>query len=437
MKKDILLFTTIIYCLNAQSQPIVINKTPCSESEVQSMPALYYNHTKPKYGGKMIIPRSGFTEADVTKIFSTLNNIEKMEENSRKNFQATGCVMRVSYSKGTNNTVMGFVRKNYSYQLGLYQMVCHVQQHVVKEVDEYRSVLRVNVNPTITTSPITVGTGSLTFNKTPGTLYWTYDFPTDAKLGPGYEKDRVSKPSRVSTYFSEQSLLQGRSDNYKDYHTDFLKLNNGNGYVENWMSGGRYDTHTEKSYQWIDRHYLITQPGIPLLIPVSRKQYFQDMLEYLEIEKSNFNYTIDDLVKKSMSDNSDFANQKRKTWQAHKIAYAEIYEARKTKLKELLKKESEEWLQKPAIVAGGNKTKDANDRLKETGKCYDKESENVYALYQLNPAYWTKKTTDPTQPVLFEVQLRYEIGEQRQWSQKFMTNFTKNFDLETLKKMLN
>ena len=146
--------------------------------------------------------------------------------------------------------------------------------------------------------------------------------------------------------------------------------------MENWLSGGRYDTHSERSYQWIDRHYLITRQGIPLLIAVSRKQYLQDMLEYLELEKANFSFTIEDLINKIATDKSDFANQKRQTWQAHKAAYAEIYEARKSKLKGLLATKSEDWLQQQAIVAGGNKTKDANDRLKETGKFYDKEEEN-------------------------------------------------------------
>lgn len=436
MKKAISLFFFGLAVGPVKAQTVVINQTPCNEKEVQNMPALYFNHSRSKYGKMIYGSTTGFTAADETKMLPILNKIEQLEEGSRKNFQATGCVMRVSYSRIGNDLFSGYNHKRYGYQLGLYQMVCHVQQHVVKEVTEYRTVLRVDANPAFFNGSISVGTGSLIFNKTPGTLYWTYDFPADAKLGSGYEKDRSNKPCNVSKYFSERSVLQARSDNYKDYHSDFLKINNGEGYVEKWEMGSRYDQHTERSYQCIARNYLITKPGIPLFIPVSRKQYLQDMLEYLEIEKANFGYTVDDLLKRNAKDNSDFANQKRRSWQAHTIAYAEIYEARKAKLKELLTTQSEKWLQQPAIVAGDNKTKDANDRLKETGKFYDKESENIYALYVLNPAYWSRSAGDPIKPILFEVQFRYEISKDKQWSEDLLNNFDKNFDMNALRKMI-
>lgn len=418
------------------AQQVVSNQTPCTDKDVQSMPALYYNHTKPKYGNVLSGTRDGFTTADISKITNTLNSIEKLEESSRKNLQATGCVMRVSYSTNGKNNYIGYTHKQYGYQLGLYQMVCNVQQHVVKEVGEYRTVLRVTANPSFMQSPLNAGTGGLVFNKTPNSIFWTYNFPADARLGVNYEKDRTNKPTAVSTYFSEASLLQGRSDNYKDYHTDFLKINNGNGYVENWQGGNRYANHGSNSYQFIDRHYLITQPGIPLMIPVSRKQYIKDMLEYIEVEKANFNYTVDDMIQKSVNDNSDFGKQKKQTWQANKAAYAEIYEARKAKLNELLITQKEDWLQQQAIVAAGNKTKDANDRLKETGKFYDKEAENVFALYVLNPAYWSRNVSDPVKPVLFEIQFRYEIADGRNWSENLLKNFEKNFDVDALRKMI-
>ncbi|GEP89641.1 hypothetical protein SAMN05660909_02150 [Chitinophaga terrae (ex Kim and Jung 2007)] len=436
MKNAILVFFFCLSVVAGEAQTVIINQTPCSENDVQNMPALYYNHSQSKYGKTIYGSTTGFTIADEAKMLPVLNKIEQLEESSRKNFQATGCVMRVSYSRSGNDLFSGYDHKRYGYQLGLYQMVCHVQQHVVKEVSEFRSVLRVNVNPSFYNGSISVGTGSLIFNKTPGTLYWTYDFPADAKLGPDYEKDRSNKPVNVSKYFSERSVLQGRSDNYKDYHSDFLKVNNGDGYVEKWEMGSRYDQHNEKSYQCIDRHYLITRPGIPLFIPVSRKQYLQDMLEYLEVEKANFAYTLDDLLKKNAKDNSDFANQKRKSWQAHKVAYAEIYEARKAKLKELLTTQNEKWLQQPAIVSGDNKTKEANDRLKETGKFYDKESENIYALYVFNPAYWSISTGDAIKPILFEVQFKYEVSKDKQWSESLLNNFDKKFDMNALRKMI-
>lgn len=267
---------------------------------------------------------------------------------------------------------------------------------------------------------------------------WTYDFPTDALMGANYEKDRVNNPSKISKYFSESSLLSGRSSAYKNYHDDFIKLNNGNGFTENYLQGSQYDKVTENSYRWIDRRYLITKPGIPLLIPVSRKQYLQDMLEYFEIEKANFNYAVEELFKNSASDNSAFGKEKKQTWQAHQTEYNQYYEAKKAKVKELLANKNEEWLKKPAVVAGNNATQDSAERLSQTGVFYDTENydKNIFALYVINPAYFNN-ASGSTKPALMEIQFRYELNKDKKFSERLIANFEKNFDFEALRKMLN
>lgn len=328
----------------------------------------------------------------------------------------------------------------YGYQLGVYPYVCHVTEHVPKIVDEYRTVLRVDINPDLiyAGAALRPGTGNISFNKTATTLMWGYDFPADALLGPNYEKNRVSNPSKVSRYISESNLLAGRSNTYKSYHQDFLKLNNGTGYVENYMAGSPYDKVTEKSYRWIDRHYLITKPGIPLLIPVSRKQYLQDMLEYFEIEKANFNFTVDELLKNSATNNSDFALKQKQTWQTHKAAYSQHCDAKKARVKDLLASKTEAWLKSPAVVAGNNATQDAKERLEQTGVFYEAEDwdKNIFALYVLNPAYFNATSASTTKPILMEVQFRYELGKDSGFSERLITNFSKNFDMEALRKML-
>ncbi|KXK28522.1 MAG: hypothetical protein UZ12_BCD005000952 [Bacteroidetes bacterium OLB12] len=240
--------------------------------------------------------------------------IEKLEEASRKDFKLTGCAARVSFSGGGSTSYGKSTYTSYGYQLGVYAYVCHVKELTTKIVGEYQTVLRININPDVVFggNSLRPGTGDLSFSKTATTLMWSYDFPADALLGPNYESDRIKNPSKVSTYISESNLLAGRSSAYKSYHDDFLKLNAGNGYTENYMRGSLYDKVTENSYRLIDRRYLITKPGIPLLIPVSRKQYLQDMLEYFEIEKANFNYRVDELLKNSATNNSDFGIQQKK-----------------------------------------------------------------------------------------------------------------------------
>lgn len=421
MKKIASLFTLVAITLTSLAQP----GKPCSgQADADTQPGIYTNHTNPKYGFSL----KG-TAKEKPYMLNQLIAIEKLEEASRKNFQLTGCVARVSFSNLISSNG-NFKHTGYSYQLGIYQNVCHVTEHIIKTVGEYRTVLRVNVNPTLIGGPISAlsfGIGNFSFDKLN-----SYEIPIDAIQGTG----STNNPSRVSKYISERMLLGGRSDNYKDYHTDFLKLNNGTGYVENWMGGDRYARHGASSYQFIDRHYLITKPGMPLLLSVSRKQYLEDMLEYLEIEKANFNYEADRLIKLFSESNNDFKKQRLAAVQDNKAAYPKWYEAKKAKLQQLLATQKEEWLQKQAIVGNPGNTYDAGERLKELGKFYDKEEEYRTALYVLNPEYFKQSTNEPAKPILIELQFRYEISADKGFSERFFRNFEKNFDFDALKKMV-
>lgn len=438
MKKlvSIVVFTIAVVCTCfSQSKKIAAPKVPCNNS-ADDVAGIYTNHNNTKYGPASL---KG-TAAEKAAMMKNLIAIEQIEESSRKNFKLTGCAARVSFAQWGKSNYGKNVYARYGYQLGVYAYVCHVTEHLPKIVDEYRTVLRVDINPDLINAGAALrpGTGNISFNKTATTLMWGYEFPADALLCPNYEKNRVSKPSKVSRYISESNLLAGRSNAYKSYHQDFLKLNNGTGYVENYMAGSPYDKVTENSYRWIDRHYLITKPGIPLLIPVTRKQYLQDMLEYFEIEKANFNFTVDELLKNSGANNSDFALKQKQTWQAHKAAYSQHYEAKKARVKDLLTSKTEAWLNSPAIVAGNNATQDAKERLEQTGVFYEAEDwdKNIFALYVLNPAYFNATSASTTKPILMEVQFRYELGKDSGFSERLITNFSKNFDMEALRKML-
>ncbi len=436
VKRNIILLFFLLAAVACFSQTKKITNplTPCNGT-ADAVAGIYTDHTNPKYPNNL----KG-TAAEKAAMMKNLIAIEKLEETSRKDFKLTGCAARVSFHRRDNSDYGKNAYAKYGYQLGVYAYVCHVAEHVTKIVDEYRTVLRVEINPNIADagSQLKPGTGNMFFKKTATSLMWTYDFPADAILGPDYEKNRVNSPSKVSKYISESNLLAGRSTAYKSYHEDFIKLNNGSGFTENYMHGSQYDKVTEKSYRWIDRRYLITKPGIALLIPVSRKQYLQDMLEYFEIEKANFNFAVEDLLKNSARDNSSFGMEKKQTWQAHKAAYSQLYEAKKAKIKELLASKHEEWLKLPAVVAGNNATQDAAERLSQTGVFYETENsdKNIFALYVFNPAYFNTAPGHSAKPVLMEVQFRYELSEDSGFSERLFNNFWRNFDRDALRKML-
>jgi hypothetical protein len=423
IKKIAFFFIVLAFRAPAFAQP----GKPCTgQGDADTQPGVYTNHTNPKY--PFVIKATSPLEKGY--MTNQLIAIEKLEEASRKNFQLTGCVARVNFSNITS-TNGNYIHRGYEYQLAAYQNVCHVTQHIVKTVDEYRTVLRVDINPSLVQSTVAAGgTGDFSFSTI------RYEIPIDAIQGPGYDKERRNKPSRVSQYISEKILLTGRSNNYKENHKDFLKLVNGEGYVENWMNGDRYGTNGPNSYLFIDRHYMITKPGIPLLIPVSRKQFLEDMLEYFEIEKANFYYDVDRQIKENTGNTSDYGKKRMDVLQADKAAYPKFYETKKTKVKELLATQKEDWLQQQAIVANSNITYDAKDRLKELGNFYDKEDEYKSALYVLNPEYFKQSTNQPAKPIFMEVQFRYEISADKGFSKRLFDNFEKNFDMDALRKML-
>lgn len=429
MKKFIILSIVVFANTVIFSQAIkkITNPpAPCNGS-ADDVAGVYTDHNNTKYGFAL----KG-TSAEKSVMMKNLIAIEKLEEASRSNFKLTGCAARVSFSTTGSSNYGKNIYTRYVYQLGVYPFVCHVTEHAVKIVDEYRTVLRVEMNPYLPTGAKAGGTGEF-YIKYGNPVY---DISIEAKAGPDFEKEKKSNPSRVSQYISEALLLGSRSDAYKNFHDDFLKLNNGNGYVEHWEMGGRYDKHGPDSYQWIDRRYFITRSGVPLVIPVSRKQYLQDMLEYFEIEKANFEYAIAEKIKNIGNNTSESAKRTLAALAADKLAYPKIYEAKKAKVNELLAKQKPEWLQKPAVVDNNNWLKDANTRLEALGKFYDAEGEKTSALYVLNPAYFTANNGQPAKPLLIEVQFRYEIGKDRGHSTRLFTNWEQHFDMDALRKMI-
>lgn len=406
---------------------ITAPQVPCNETS-DAVAGIYTNHTNPKYGP---ISLKG-TAAEKAAMMKRLIAIEKLEEASRKDFKLTGCAARVSFARWGNSNYEKNVYARYGYQLGVYQYVCHVTEHVTKIVDEYRTVFRVDINPYIHTGAKAGGTGGFYIKY--GNP--SYDIPIEAKNGPDFENNMKNNPSKVSQYISESMMLMNRSNDYKNKHADFLKIINGDGYTENWMSGSKYDKRGPDSYQWIDRHYLITKPGVPLLIPVSRKKYLEDMLEYLEIEKANFYFDHAKQVKNYANETADWAKKKMAMLEEDKAAYAKIYEAKKTKIKELLAGRKAEWLQKPAVVDNNNTIQDAYKQVESLGRFYDAEGEYTSALYVLNPAYLTSNNGQSTKPLFIEIQFRYEMGKDYGFSTRLFNNFLKNFDMEALRKML-
>lgn len=223
---------------------------------------------------------------------------------------------------------------------------------------------------------------------------------------------------------SEYSALMGIVDRSDINHTNFLKIINGEGYLD---KHGGYNEKYKDGYKTIERYYSITKPGVPVLVPVSRREFLEALLEYYEIEKTNFINEAAAMVK-----NENYKNR-ISILEADKVAYNKMYEAKKERITNLLKTKSADWLNKQ--VATQEKVRE-NDKNKPSNGLFDfYDFENGTLLYKYNPGF--TKNKDRFKPVIISVRCIYRYGnELYQWSENLIKNFEKNFDFEALRKML-
>ena len=225
MKHSLLFSILLFFSIATVAQTRITAPQVTCDGTADAVAGIYTDHTKTKYATNIL---KG-TSTEKTVMMKTLTAIEKLEEASRKNFTLTGCVARVSFATSAGNSIFGKnIYKSYGYQLGVYPYVCHVTEHLPKIVDEYRTVFRVDINPNIFIGTNAGGTGEFSVT---GNI--RYEAPKEAKLGANFEQNKIANPSNVSKYISEANMLEGRSSNYKNKHSDFLKIINGESFTEN------------------------------------------------------------------------------------------------------------------------------------------------------------------------------------------------------------
>ena len=149
-----------------------------------------------------------------------------------------------------------------------------------------------------------------------------------------------------------------------------------------------------------------------MLVPVTRKEYLESLLEYFEREKLYF-------AKQSAGSGKGYEN-----WQG-------IVEGKKAKVVSLLKENSTEWLSKQAVI---NFTEDSYQNQKQKlpeytssftfRKFYDNEN-GACPLYKYNPACFSATTQSPANPQFITLSFRYASMPVHL---RLLDNFTKNFD---------
>lgn len=332
--------------------------------------------------------------------------IEKAEQQSHAGFKLTGGNWENTYStKGygyLGDTKLG----QYRFESSLHEFFC--LNGKLKRNDEAGTILRIYVND--------IPTNTLDrFLHIPfGSSMGEYDF------GFQYQDWKNHKPADVNaqlidlfTYLScnNEQLLKAINlgeDYFQDVPEKDIKPNNRSNYIYHY--------------------WFVKKKDIPVLVPVSRKEYLQSLLEYYEREKLYFSKLVSQLTQ-----GHDKGVKQYSSWEADvadKIAV----------VKKTLNEHDNEWLSAQAVI---NRSEDDSQNykagLKERTnykrfwKFYDNQN-NSEPLYKCNPEYFKNTAQGPAKPQLITVAFRYVS---MPLSVRMLNNFTKNFDITALKKMLD
>lgn len=343
------------------------------------------------------------TAADKAMAKKILDNIEKIEAQSHTGFNLTGGNWENVYSTTGygyfGNTKLG----QYTFQSALHEFFCAKGKSVRNS--EYGTVLRIYANA------IPVNTLNR-FIQIPFGSMGEYDF------GLQYMDWKNHKPADVNAQLIDLfSYITCNSQSLID------AINSGDNYFQDVPE----KEVRPNSRNHIYRYWFVKKNNQPVLIPVSRKEYLQSLLEYYEREKIYFPKLISKLNSERSSSVKQYSN-----WEADvadKIAV----------VKKTLSDHDEEWLQVQAMV---NRIEDNSQTYKAKlaertnynrfWKFYDKENKSVQ-LYKYNPEYFKAPAQSPAKPQIIAVAFRYVSMPS---SLRMLNNFTKNFDFEALKKLV-
>lgn len=216
-------------------------------------------------------------------------------------------------------------------------------------------------------------------------------------------------------------------------------MNSGKGYFEE-DDGNKFNKHSD-----VYRRFFITKDGMPLLVPVSRKELLQSLLELYEREKKYHVKRLQGKLDESVRYMAEYEKSGNKLMYKDHLenkqkAEKEMAELeglinkKKSEVEETLKTESPDWLAKQATHKFHD-TRFSQDRIMESSRFNGfYEGPDANAIYRFNPLLAATKKGRTGEPLFFYVRYRYKAGEI--FSQQITDGFVKNFDFEALRKLL-
>ncbi|MEI9954850.1 MAG: hypothetical protein WDM90_00700 [Ferruginibacter sp.] len=438
--RKIIFISLLFYGFAAQAQFNALAKQmnkDCTEESILKEPGQFLDaHIGGATGGG----KEGYSSTEITNAKKMMAAFESV---CKPKLKFTGGLAKASFGLGSGAFYNQLPFCSYTYNLGFHKFVCNVQTHKLAIVDEYQGVLRVNGNPSFQTA----------FNSLQGDVA-AYKIPANSK-------DVKAPFIAILNYYG---FADSRVVNAINNGNDFIDLNSeeagnlsaytvvenkpGKGYGIMFPNSGFVTVNNDFVY----RHAFITHTDIPFFIPITRKKFLQDMLEYYDREKPELVANMQDKIKNlaktitesEKSHSSYLPDQKNRQALQEQSArdILSVYEQKKQTVSKLLQSKDEKWLNQQAVVQGDNKAftvpADRNRNLKEIyGNFYFTEfytGTEGFNLYQINPEYLKKYPPNAARPCLIDVMYRFRPND------KFLMDVNDSFinqlDFNDFKKLI-
>lgn len=370
---------------------------PCTKTEdLLSIPGSLKDHTKFPVGG------GTFTAIEKPVAMKTLIAAENL---CKKIFTLKGGEASSWFHLEDGGFVDTYPVTSYRMKIGFYQHVCVNGKKV--NSDEYGVDFNIIVNPELDDH------------------YPLASQPSATEFYQNYPKQGYL-PLSIFRYLSMTAAM-GES------------ISNGKGFTDNTL-GNNYYAHTD-----VYRNWYITNPGTPVLIAVSRKEFLESLLECYDREKLFVSKRMKAKIEESVrymaqyqkSGNKAMYQSHLENKQAAEKTMAEleaVIRNKKQPLELLLKKEAA-WLLEPATLDPDKRIAfdDRNTRLSMTFSGFF-SGPKAHTIYRYNPAIAAPLIAQPAKPLFFQVQYRYKSEEK--FSKQITDSFVNNFDFDALRKLL-
>ncbi len=401
----LILLMFVIYSNGSQGQALTGGAPPkigdpcISGEELEKMPGKYltaeaypWPAARAEYFKKMTTP------TDKATAKQTLERIQKLEQQSRSGFTLAGGFWEAYYATEGYNYFAGKKLADYRFQTAFHIYLCI--KNKIERNNEYSTVLRVYVN----SLPLNTLSRYIKSIVNPN---GKYDYKDWKNYKPGIAAPAID----LFTYLecSNKELIAAINSG-KDYWQDI---------PENQI---RKDT-----YDHIYRYWFVKKANAPLLLPVSRKEYLESLLEFYDREAMS--------LPKSTNYELGSAEQRQRYFGDLPAVLA----SKKAIVNKTLKENTAEWLSQQAVI---NRQEDVylnqKQKLPEYSsdftfhKFYDNE-EKAAPLYKYNPAYFSGSVQNAASPQFMTIAFRYVS---KPAHLRLINNFTAKFDRDAWTKLI-